>query len=159
MAKQTSMATMVANLELRSTQYKREMAQAAARNKQLTREMKSTSSAGTMFGRSMRGAAQGVAAIDGPLGGVSGRVGALNGLLTNGAASWALFGAGIAGVTAVFYQSIRAGEEMERQQLKIEALLKATGSASGRTAQQLDDQARSVARATLASVTGIREAQ
>ncbi|GAA5446202.1 hypothetical protein Misp06_04411 [Microbulbifer sp. NBRC 101763] len=159
MAKQTSMATMVANLELRSTQYKREMAQAAARNKQLTREMKSTSSAGTMFGRSMRGAAQGVAAIDGPLGGVSGRVGALNGLLTNGAASWALFGAGIAGVTAVFYQSIRAGEEMERQQLKIEGLLKATGSASGRTAQQLDDQARSVARATLASVTGIREAQ
>ncbi|WP_444901407.1 hypothetical protein ACJJIG_17880 [Microbulbifer sp. SSSA007] len=159
MEKLTSMATMVANLELRSTQYKREMAQATARNKQLTREMKSTSSAGTMFGRSMRGAAQGVAAIDGPLGGVSGRVGALNGLLTNGAASWALFGAGVAGVTAVFYQSIRAGEEMERQQLKIEGLLKATGSASGRTAQQLDDQVRSVARATLASVTGIREAQ
>ncbi|USD22156.1 phage tail length tape measure family protein [Microbulbifer variabilis] len=159
MAKQTSMATMVANLELRSTQYKREMAQAAARNKQLTREIKSTSAAGDVFGRSMRGAAQGVAAIDGPLGGVSGRVGALNGLLTSGASSWALFGAGVAGVTAVFYQSIRAGEEMERQQLKIEALLKATGSASGRTAQQLDDQARSVARATLASVTGIREAQ
>ncbi|WP_444884519.1 hypothetical protein [Microbulbifer sp. PSTR4-B] len=159
MAKQTSMATMVANLELRSTQYKREMAQAAARNKQLTREIKSTSAAGDVFGRSMRGAAQGVATIDGPLGGVSGRVGALNGLLTSGASSWALFGAGVAGVTAVFYQSIRAGEEMERQQLKIEALLKATGSTSGRTAQQLDDQARSVARATLASVTGIREAQ
>jgi len=57
MAKQTSMATMVANLELRCTQYKREMAQAAARNKQLTREIKSTSSVGTMFGCSMRGAA------------------------------------------------------------------------------------------------------
>ncbi|WP_444958074.1 phage tail length tape measure family protein [Microbulbifer sp. ZKSA002] len=159
MAKQTSMATMVANLELRSTQYKREMDQATARNKKLTRELKSTSSAGDMFGRSMRGAAQGVAAIDGPLGGVSGRVGALNGLLTSGNLAWATFGVAIAGVTAVMYKSIRAGEEMERGQLKIEALLKATGSASGRTAEQLDEQARSVARATLASVTGIREAQ
>ncbi|WP_444907879.1 hypothetical protein ACJJIR_07615 [Microbulbifer sp. SSSA008] len=159
MAKQTSMATMVANLELRSTQYKREMDQATARNKKLTRELKSTSAAGDMFGRSMRGAAQGVAAIDGPLGGVSGRVGALNGLLTSGNLAWASFGVAIAGATAVMYKSIRAGEEMERGQLKIEALLKATGSASGRTAEQLDEQARSVARATLASVTGIREAQ
>ncbi|WP_444925291.1 phage tail length tape measure family protein [Microbulbifer sp. TRSA002] len=159
MAKQTSMATIVANLELRSTQYKREMDQATARNKKLTRELKSTSAAGDMFGRSMRGAAQGVAAIDGPLGGVSGRVGALNGLLTSGNLAWASFGVAIAGVTAVMYKSIRAGEEMERGQLKIEALLKATGSASGRTAEQLDEQARSVARATLASVTGIREAQ
>ncbi|WP_444933573.1 phage tail length tape measure family protein [Microbulbifer sp. JTAC008] len=159
MAKQTSMATMVANLELRSTQYKREMDQASARNKKLTREVKSTSAAGDMFGRSMRGAVQGVAAIDGPLGGVSGRVGALNGLLTSGNLAWASFGVAIAGVTAVMYKSIRAGEEMERGQLKIEALLKATGSASGRTAEQLDEQARSVARATLASVTGIREAQ
>ncbi|WP_445363342.1 hypothetical protein ACJJIQ_00415 [Microbulbifer sp. ANSA003] len=159
MAKQTSMATMVANLELRSTQYKREMDQATARNKKLTRELKSTSAAGDMFGRSMRGAAQGVAAIDGPLGGISGRVGALNGLLASGATSWALFGAGVAGVVATFYQSIRAGEEMERGQLKIEGLLRATGNASGRTAQQLDEQARSVARATLASISGIRDAQ
>ncbi|WP_444901349.1 phage tail length tape measure family protein [Microbulbifer sp. SSSA007] len=159
MAKQTSMATMVANLELRSTQYKREMAQAAARNKQLTREIKSTSAAGDMFGRSMRGAAQGVAAIDGPLGGVAGRLSAVNGLVTGGGLAWAGLGVAIAGATAVMYKSIRAAEEMERGQLKIEALLRATGNASGRTAQELDEQARSVARNTLASVSGMRDAQ
>ncbi|GAA5446130.1 hypothetical protein Misp06_04339 [Microbulbifer sp. NBRC 101763] len=159
MAKQTSMATMVANLELRSTQYKREMAQAAARNKQLTREIKSTSAAGDVFGRSMRGAAQGVAAIDGPLGGVAGRLSAVNGLVTGGGLAWAGLGVAIAGATAVMYKSIRAAEEMERGQLKIEALLRATGNASGRTAQELDEQARSVARNTLASVSGMRDAQ
>ncbi|MFS1525315.1 phage tail length tape measure family protein [Microbulbifer sp. 2304DJ12-6] len=127
--------------------------------RRLKRNMRNNAKEAGVLQRSMRGAAQGVASIDGPLGGVSGRVGALNGLLTSGAASWGLFGAGVAGVTAVLYKSIRAGEEMERQQLKIEALLKATGGASGRTAQQLDEQARSVARATLASVSGIREAQ
>ncbi|WP_444886475.1 hypothetical protein [Microbulbifer sp. JMSA008] len=159
MAKQTSMATMVANLELRSTQYKREMAQAAARNKQLTREMKSTSAAGNMFGRSMRGAAQGVAAIDGPLGGVAGRLSAVNGLVTGGSLAWAGLGVAVAGATALMYKSVRAAEEMERGQLKIEALLKATGNASGRTAAELDEQARSVARNTLASISGIRDAQ
>ncbi|MFS1525626.1 phage tail length tape measure family protein [Microbulbifer sp. 2304DJ12-6] len=159
MTRQASMATMVANLELRSTQYKREMVQVSARNKALARDIKNTATSGDIFSRSMRGAAQGVASIDGPLGGVSGRVGALNGFLHSGAGAWALFGAGVAGVTAVLYKSIRAGEEMERQQLKIEALLKATGGVSGRTAQQLDEQARSVARATLASVRGIRDAQ
>ncbi|WKD51690.1 hypothetical protein [Microbulbifer spongiae] len=159
MTRQASMATMVANLELRSTQYKREMAQVSARNKALARDIKNTAATGDIFSRSMRGAAQGVASIDGPLGGVSGRVSALNGFLHSGAGAWALFGAGVAGVTAVLYKSIRAGEEMERQQLKIEALLKATGGVSGRTTQQLDQQARAVARATLASVSGIRDAQ
>ncbi|MEX2964206.1 phage tail length tape measure family protein [Microbulbifer sp. TYP-18] len=154
-----SMATMVAKLELRSDQYKREMAQATARNKMLAREIKKSGAAGDAFSRSMRGAAQGVASIDGPLGGVSGRVSALSGFLHSGAGAWAVFGAGVAGATAVLYKSIRAGEEMERQQLKIEALLKATGGVSGRTAQQLDEQARSVARNTLASVSGIRQAQ
>ncbi|WP_444883527.1 phage tail length tape measure family protein [Microbulbifer sp. PSTR4-B] len=159
MAKRATIATLTANLEMNSASFRKEMDQARARTKKFKGEMKQGTAANDAFGRSMRGAAQGVATIDGPLGGVSGRVGALNSLLTSGASKWALFGAGVAGVTAVMYQSIRAGEEMERQQLKIEALLKATGSASGRTAQQLDDQARSVARATLASVSGIREAQ
>ncbi|QFT53546.1 phage tail length tape measure family protein [Microbulbifer sp. THAF38] len=159
MAKRATIATLTANLEMNSASFRKEMDQARARTKKFKGEMKQGTAANDAFGRSMRGAAQGVATIDGPLGGVSGRVGALNGLLTSGASSWALFGAGVAGVTAVMYQSIRAGEEMERQQLKIEALLKATGGASGRTAEQLDEQARSVARATLASVSGIREAQ
>jgi len=152
-------ATMVANLELRSEQYKREMSQALSRNKAFARQVKTSVAANDAFGRSMRGAAQGVAAIDGPLGGVAGRLGAVNGLVTGGNLAWAGLGVAIAGVTAVMYKGIRAAEEMERQQLKIEALLRATDSASGRTAAQLDAQARSVARNTLASVSGIRDAQ
>ncbi|WP_445363182.1 hypothetical protein ACJJIQ_23605 [Microbulbifer sp. ANSA003] len=159
MAKRATIATLVANLEMNSASFRKEMDQARARSKKLKTDMKQGSAASDAFGRSMRGAAQGVAAIDGPLGGVSGRVGALNGLLTSGNLAWASFGVAVAGATAVMYKSIRAAEAMERGQLKIEALLRATGNASGRTAEQLDEQARAVAFNTLASVSGMREAQ
>jgi phage-related minor tail protein len=49
--------------------------------------------------------------------------------------------------------------ETERQMLRSEALLKSTGNASGQTGVQLDHYARAVARATLASTEGIRDAQ
>ncbi|WP_043316572.1 phage tail length tape measure family protein [Microbulbifer sp. HZ11] len=159
MAKTATIATLVANLEMNSASFRKEMDQARARTKNFTKDMRNTKAANDGFTRSLRGAAQGVVAIDGPLGGVAGRLSAVNGLVTGGSLAWAGLGVAIAGVTAVMYKSVRAGEEMERQQLKIEALLKATDSASGRTAAQLDLQARSVARNTLASVAGVRDAQ
>ncbi|AQQ67492.1 hypothetical protein Mag101_07445 [Microbulbifer agarilyticus] len=159
MAKTATIATLVANLEMNSASFRKEMDQARARTKSFTKDLRNTSAANDGFARSMRGAAQGVVAIDGPLGGVAGRLGAVNSLVTGGSVAWAGLGVAIAGATAVMYKSVRAAEEMERGQLKIEALLKATEGASGRTAAQLDEQARAVARNTLASISGIRDAQ
>ncbi|MFI2810138.1 phage tail length tape measure family protein [Microbulbifer sp. JSM ZJ756] len=159
MAKKATIATLVANLEMNSASFRKEMDQARVRTRKFSKDLRTGKAANDGFARSMRGAAQGVVAIDGPLGGVAGRLGAVNGLVTGGSLAWAGLGVAIAGVTAVMYKGIRAGEEMERQQLKIEGLLRATNNASGRTAAQLDQQARSVARNTLASVSGIRDAQ
>lgn len=159
MAKTATIATLVANLEMNSASFRKEMDQARARTKNFTKDLRNTKAANDGFAKSMRGAAQGVVAIDGPLGGVAGRLSAVNGLVTGGSLAWAGLGVAVAGVTAIMYKSVRAAEEMERQQLKIEALLRATDNASGRTAAQLDAQARSVARNTLASVSGVRDAQ
>ncbi|PCH65813.1 MAG: hypothetical protein COC04_00855, partial [Gammaproteobacteria bacterium] len=109
--------------------------------------------------KSFKGASQGISAIDGPLGGVSSRLTAVNGLVTSGSLAWVGFGAAIAGSVFAVYKSISAFSEYEQQQLKIQALLKATGGGVGFTADQLDEQARAVAFATLASTKGIQEAQ
>ncbi|WP_444922693.1 hypothetical protein ACJJH9_00015 (plasmid) [Microbulbifer sp. DLAB2-AF] len=127
--------------------------------KRLQQNMRETNNASAVMQRGMRGASQGIAAVDGPLGGVSSRVSALNGLLTTSGAVWGVAGAAVAGYAAVMWQSVRSGEEMERGLLKIDALLKATGGSAGRTSQQLDEQARSVALNTLASIQGVRDAQ
>jgi hypothetical protein len=67
-----------------------------------------------------------------------------------------------AAVTAVGVATTAAVSHMAKLEVasaKTEALLKATGSASGFTAQQLDSMARSVALNTLASTEGVRDAQ
>ncbi|MGH1371132.1 MAG: phage tail length tape measure family protein [Cellvibrionaceae bacterium] len=133
-------------------------AEAAARRYGRTAKS-SVVAANDAVNRSFRGAAQGVAAIDGPLGGVSSRITAVNGLLTSGNLKWAALGATIAAVAAGLVMAVKEFAAVERQQLKTIALLKATGDAAGKTAGQLDQQARAIALGTLASTEGIRQAQ
>lgn len=111
------------------------------------------------FTQSLKGLAQGTDAIDSPLGAVSGRISALNGLCSSGNLALVGFGAGLAAITATAYQSIKVFDTYERQQLRTEALVRATGNAAGFTAEQLAHQADEVALNTLASVGGIVEAQ
>lgn len=111
------------------------------------------------LGKSVKTTSNNTAAFAGPLGGISSRLGALTGLL--GSTSAAMVGVGLsaAGMGTMIIGAIREFDQLELRTRKTEALLKATGNASGLTSDQLDAMARSVALNTLASVEGIKDAQ
>lgn len=107
----------------------------------------------------VRQASTNVAAFQGPLGGVSGRLGALATMLGNTNPLMAGLGLAISGVTILMAGAVAEFDEFNLRNKKTEALLKATGSASGYTGEQLDKMAKSVALNTLASVEGIKDTQ
>lgn len=67
--------------------------------------------------------------------------------------------AGAAAATAAVAAGTREYASAERQLLRLEAQIRATGNAAGVTAQGLDRQAREIARATLATSAEIRDIQ
>ena len=73
--------------------------------------------------------------------------------------AWSALGASVAGAAAVTAKAVRVFSDIESSQLRTQALLRSTGSAAGRTFEQLEEQARGVARTTLASTQDIRQAQ
>jgi len=154
-----TISTLTANLELNSAQFRKELDKSQAKMRDARRRTRNLNTSVSKTGKAFRGAAQGVATMDGPLGGVASRITAVSGLLHSSAAAWTGFGAAVAGATFLLGRSVATFSEIESEQLKTQALLKATGFAAGRTARQLDDQARSIARATLASTQDIRQAQ
>ena len=111
------------------------------------------------FTTSMRGLSQGATAIQGPMGGVASRISVVNSLFSSGVGKTAGFAAALAGLTLAGYKSLKVFNEYEKAQLRTEALVRATGSAAGYSASELQGQADAVALNTLASVQGITEAQ
>lgn len=109
--------------------------------------------------QSFRSTAQGIAVFDGPLGGVASRFSSLGSLVSSTSLGVVAFGAAISAAAIGAGVAVRAGQSMEQQLYKQEAVLRATGYAAGWNAEQLDSMARQTAYATLASVNDIREAQ
>ncbi|MEY8247305.1 MAG: hypothetical protein RPT11_02890 [Bermanella sp.] len=107
----------------------------------------------------VRNASSNVAAFQGPLGGVSGRLGALATMLTNINPAMVGLGLAVSGVTLFMVSAIKEHDQFNLRNKKTAALLRATGSASGFTAHQLDVMAKALALNTLASVEGIKDTQ
>ena len=63
-----------------------------------------------------------------------------------------------AGLTRAATSAVQAFAEFERQQLTTQQVLRATGGAAGRTAEQIEMLAQSIAAATLTSETEVRQA-
>jgi hypothetical protein len=106
----------------------------------------------------LRRNAQAIAVLQGPLGAVSGRfsalgslIGAVNPLVAAGAV-------GFAALSATIGKSVGVAEEFERASLKTQAILKATGSASGQTADGIRKLSHEIAAMTLASTRGVEAA-
>ena len=59
----------------------------------------------------------------------------------------------------MFLGAIREQEQLQRNMLKTQAIITATGGAAGRSSAQLHEDARALARATLQSTEGIMKAQ
>lgn len=159
MAKRDVIANLVANMELQSAQFQKEMARVEARTKGYTRTAKAANDANYKLEGSFRRAANSTAILYGPLNGLSGRlsyvatgIGAVGAVATTGAVA-------LAGFAVVVGQSVSVAEEYERSLLRTEALIKSTGSAAGFTAEQLRAQAQEQALATLAGVQDVEKAQ
>ena len=124
-----------------------------------TNQVFKATAANDAFGNSVHGVSKGLVAINGPLGGIATRFEAVRSIMTTNTVGWVGLGSAITGASAVLLSSIKTYNQHEQQQLKVQQLLKTTGYAAGLSAQELQTQAEEVALSTLASVTGIQEAQ
>lgn len=100
-----------------------------------------------------------IGGIGGPVGEISAKIGSFTSLIGRGGLALGVFSAAVTAVGVATTAAVSHMAKLEVASAKTEALLKATGSASGFTAQQLDSMARSVALNTLASTEGVRDAQ
>lgn len=66
--------------------------------------------------------------------------------------------AGITSITAALAGSVRAAADAERSQLRLEAVIRATGRAAGRGASEIEALAREIGKQTLASTRDVRAA-
>ena len=89
--------------------------------------------------------------LPGPLGSISGQVDSMVGTVTSLGFAWTAAGTAVVAAIGAFTAGLPTLAETERRMLQQEQLIKATGYSSGYTATQLDELARSVAMATLAS--------
>ena len=87
---------------------------------------------------SFRNAARGAAVLEGPLGGTAGRLSAMSGALSMMNPLVAGVTVGLAALTAGMTAAVSKTSQWEQSTFKIEALLKTTGGASGRTAGQIE---------------------
>lgn len=123
------------------------------------------SGAGSLTGGGTSGIFGGIFGSSGA-NGMLGEIGAVEGGIGGLVSSFAGLAASVAGPAAMLnelYQGLNHGMEVAEQtelgMAKFEAILRATGNASGFTAEQLDDMARGLNDATLASTEGARDAE
>jgi hypothetical protein len=112
----------------------------------------------TKLSGSFSKAANSASILLGPLNGVSGRLSSISAGLTRINPLLLAFGAATSATIAIMIKATQAGSEYTQQMLRLEALVKTTGGAAGVTAKQMDDLAVSIARGTLASAAGVRDA-
>lgn len=94
----------------------------------------------------------------GPLSGVASRVTALSALLNKGTFAWGAFFAAATAFVVGTQKAIAAGALYEKTMAKIAHQLRLTDNASGQTVESIDAMSTALARNTLASVEGAREA-
>jgi hypothetical protein len=155
----TNVAVLDIEMRAKTSTFDRNVTQAGNKVQQFGKRAKMARAETSKMEAGFRRASNAVAILDGPFGGVSSRLsGVAAGFATVGVAGTAA-GLAIAAAGAVIGKGVGVLAETERQLLRTEALLKSTGNASGQTVRVLDQQARAVALATLASTEGIRDAQ
>ena len=110
------------------------------------------------FQDNLRNTAGAIAAVQGPLGPVAGRISSIGAIIGRvNPLTLGLLGAfTLAGVALGKFVS--AGANAEKQALKLEAIIKATGGSAQQTAVDIENLAQSIGINTLASVQGARDA-
>lgn len=131
---------------------------AGKKQKTSAQDVSSLGKANTKAARAVQELAANLAIVQGPLGPLAGRVrtfgavmGRLNPLLVAGSTA-------LVGLSVAAKAMLTAGEALERGMFKMEAVVRATGGTTGLTAMEMDNFARSLARATLATTANVRNA-
>jgi hypothetical protein len=97
-------------------------------------------------------------AAEAAMGGLAGRLGGVGTALSSLGPAGVAAAAAIGGLGLAMASTVRSAEQFERLGLRTEAIVRATGSAAGLTAQQIREMARAIARETLASTEGVEQA-
>lgn len=151
-------ANLVAKMELDGAQFQKEMARVNKSTAGYQKNIKAANDSQGRFRQEFGQFTQGIGKAPGPLSALTGGLGDLAGGL--GVAGGAALAAGtaIAGLTALYAKGVAVASQFEQSQFRLEAQLKANNSAAGLTSREITDLADSVARNTLASVDGVRQA-
>lgn len=126
--------------------------------RRLDRSARDAAAGGTLSKRAFDGLTASTRVLEGPLGGVAGRMTSVAAALRIGNPLLIAAGTAAAATAVAIKKSLTAYEEFERRQLRVNALLQATRQSSGQTAESLEALAQGVARNTLASIEGARDA-
>ena len=160
------MATQTATVEVKLTANQQNLkrgldgAQKSLKNtaKAGAKAQKDLQKGGKGIQESFRRASQSIAAIQGPLGPVAGRITSLGTIIGNVGLKVAAVTVGIAALTFAIRATVGVISRAEQQFLKLEAILKATGSAAGLTLEEIEDLSRQIGVGTLASTQKVRDA-
>ena len=160
------MATNIATVEVRlvtsAQKLKQGMDQATRSversSKRMTTAQKKVGKASSTVQDRFRRASHSIAAIQGPLGPVAGRITSLGTIIGNVGLKTALFTVGIAALVFAMKKMVTTIAGAEQQFLRLEGILKATGSAAGLSLAEIEDLSREIGIATLASTQKVRDA-
>ena len=121
----------------------------------LGKKVKQTDKDIDSLGKSIGDASNKLSALPGPIGGIAGSLGGITGAATVAAAAVAALTAVFVGLAVVFKASTDAAEEWERNTLKTNAILKATGFSAGLTAKQIKSLTDAIKVNTLATESSV----
>ena len=154
----SNLATIRVELIANAQKFKSNIEKSSTALKKLDKSSKKTGTTSKNLQEKIRNLSGSIAAVQGPLGPVAGRlnsIGAIMGRVKLGTV--AITGAFVlAGVAITKFA--KAGALAERQTLRLNALIKATGGAAKLTGAEIEEMAVSIGRGTLASVQGARDA-
>jgi hypothetical protein len=153
-----NLATIRVELIANAQNFKKNVDKASSSLKKVDKATKQTTKGNKKLQDAFRNTAGSIAAVQGPLGPVAGRISSIGAIIGRvNPLMIALIGSFVA-IGAAINKTIKAGANFESQQLKLEALLKATGGAARQSAQDIEVLAVSIGKNTLASVQGARDA-
>ena len=153
-----NLATIRVELIANAQNFKKNVDKASSSLKKVDKATKQTTKGNKKLQDDFRNTAGSIAAVQGPLGPVAGRISSIGAIIGRvNPLMIALIGSFVA-IGAAITKTIKAGANFESQQLKLEALLKATGGAARQSAQDIEVLAVSIGKNTLASVQGARDA-
>jgi hypothetical protein len=154
----TNINTIRVTLEANAKGLRQQVDASKKKLQQFKKTTGSVSSGQKKFQENLRNTAGAIAAVQGPLGPVAGRISSIGAIIGRvNPLTLGLLGAfTLAGVALGKFVS--AGANAEKQALKLEAIIKATGGAANQTAVDIENLAQSIGINTLASVQGARDA-